>query len=354
MTEKTLKIRIKMHTPTDAPEATTQGAEEPEVNTESSRLAGGGSDKLHMGVVAMISGVVMLTLAFIFLNLRDRDEPPETTDLATTTGDLVTENPPDSRDHDKNAALLSVLEQESVDTTGDLDAAPVEPSTEAANNSTDSATMAASSQEDIVAINQSDTSSGLKDQPQIGQHAEAASKAPPDSPPAVPGEQQLDDAPAASAGEAAEPSTVARPQTSRNHSNQGDLTRTEPVAAPSTPAASANQADSPTPRIARAQFTNGIQGREPIDRVESVVQSDGQTNQQLYYFTDLRNLKGETVTHRWEHKGQQVAEVSFNVGGNRWRVFSSKSLPPDMTGEWQVIVTKSDGEPLKTASFVLQ
>ena len=74
MTEKTLKIRIKMHSPTDSPESSTDGMVEPETPGETSGTSGS-SDKLHMGVVAMISGVVMLTLALIFLDLSNRDEP---------------------------------------------------------------------------------------------------------------------------------------------------------------------------------------------------------------------------------------------------------------------------------------
>ncbi len=359
MTEKTLKIRIKMHTPSDVPESNMTGAEEPEANSESYKSAKS-SDRLHMGVVAAISGVVMLTLAFIFLNLRDRDEPLPKTDIAATTSEPVTESPSDSGDYDKNAALLSVLEQERVATTSELAPAPTTPPSAAEPDSKDTAAMAASSQTGD-AINEpgspaarSDPPTGLQDQPPVGPHAEADTQAPSESSRAVSGEQRLGDAPAANTEEAIESDTAARPQTSRIPSNQGAPTQSESVAASTGTAQSASRASAPTARIARAQFTNGVRGREPIDLVESVVRSNGQTAQQLYYFTELRNLKGETVTHRWEHEGQQVAEVSFNVGGNRWRVFSSKSLPPNMTGEWQVVVTNTDGEPLTTASFVYQ
>jgi serine/threonine protein kinase len=102
------------------------------------------------------------------------------------------------------------------------------------------------------------------------------------------------------------------------------------------------------PAVARAQFTRGIEAREPINRVESVVHADGQQLIRLFYFTDLRNLRGETVTHRWEHKGQPAAEVHFQIGGNRWRIYSSKNLTPSMVGQWRVVVTDSRGNQLKT------
>lgn len=109
-----------------------------------------------------------------------------------------------------------------------------------------------------------------------------------------------------------------------------------------------------SPKIARAQFTSGIAGREPIDRVESVVRADQRRPKRLYYFTEFRDMEGETVTHRWEHEGKVAAEITFEVRGNRWRAYSSKSLLPTMTGQWRVVVTDSAGKPLSVASFAYQ
>jgi Protein of unknown function (DUF2914) len=106
--------------------------------------------------------------------------------------------------------------------------------------------------------------------------------------------------------------------------------------------------------IARAQFTTGIEAREPIDRIESVVFTEGQQLKRLFYFTELRDLKGETIIHRWEHEGEVVAEVKFNVRGNRWRVYSSKYLSPQMTGQWRVIVVNSKGESLISTDFMFE
>lgn len=103
--------------------------------------------------------------------------------------------------------------------------------------------------------------------------------------------------------------------------------------------------------IARAQFTTRIDAREPTDRVETVFPSNGQSIRTLFYFTEITGLDGETVTHRWEHEGQVVAEVSFDVGSDRWRVYSSKDLNQAMKGDWRVVVTDSQGQVLKTESF---
>lgn len=71
----------------------------------------------------------------------------------------------------------------------------------------------------------------------------------------------------------------------------------------------------------------------------------------LYYFTDLRNLEGRTVLHRWEYEGQVISEIPFEVKGPRWRVFSKKVLDPAMTGKWTVVVVDQSGWPIHASIF---
>jgi len=92
--------------------------------------------------------------------------------------------------------------------------------------------------------------------------------------------------------------------------------------------------------VARAAFATAIEDREPVDKVEKLPAD----HQKIYFFTELRDMAGQTVTHRWEHDGQVQAEVKFNVKGPRWRVWSSKNLPTDATGEWKVSVVNGNGE----------
>ena len=99
--------------------------------------------------------------------------------------------------------------------------------------------------------------------------------------------------------------------------------------------------------VARATFTNGVADREPLDSITEAT-NDSPT---IYFFSELRNLSGETITHRWEHDGQVMAEIPFHVGGSRWRVWSSKNLEPSWVGEWKVSVTRSDGTVIESKRF---
>lgn len=99
--------------------------------------------------------------------------------------------------------------------------------------------------------------------------------------------------------------------------------------------------------VARAQFTTAVEDREPVDDVRQL----GTEQDSVSFFTELRNLEGRTVTHRWVFDRATVATVEFEVGGPRWRVWSTKDLVPDRTGTWTVLVVDDAGRLHGSWSF---
>lgn len=112
-------------------------------------------------------------------------------------------------------------------------------------------------------------------------------------------------------------------------------------------ASSAVLAQSSSGSVARAVFSSNIQDREPIDSIDQFNADSGQ----IFFFTELKDLEGQTVKHRWLFNGEQMAEVNFNVAGARWRVWSSKQLMPNWQGEWKVEIVDGSGSVLSTNSF---
>ena len=98
--------------------------------------------------------------------------------------------------------------------------------------------------------------------------------------------------------------------------------------------------------VVRALFTTAVIDREPIDQILV-----GSSIKKVYFFTDLRHMENQTITHRWEHKGKVISKFNFKVKGPRWRVYSSKVLSADMLGKWTVVVADNNGWPLKAAVF---
>jgi hypothetical protein len=102
--------------------------------------------------------------------------------------------------------------------------------------------------------------------------------------------------------------------------------------------------------IARAILTTGIVEREPVNELNAIP-ADAQ---RAIFFTEIRDMAGKTVTHVWKHNGEVMADVKFNVGGPRWRVWSSKNMMPEWAGDWSVTVTDGEGNQLAEKTFTYE
>ncbi|MDH5407584.1 MAG: DUF2914 domain-containing protein [Gammaproteobacteria bacterium] len=106
-------------------------------------------------------------------------------------------------------------------------------------------------------------------------------------------------------------------------------------------------ADSFNGDVVRALFTTTIKNNEPQNEV--LILENNKKN--IFFFTELRNMQGRTVIHRWEYNGKVIKEKKIKVSKKRVRVSSSHSLSPKQTGKWTVVVTNDKGWPLKAAIF---
>jgi len=86
--------------------------------------------------------------------------------------------------------------------------------------------------------------------------------------------------------------------------------------------------------VSRATFTSQVTDFEPTDHFET----RDNAHPYVFFFTDLKGMTGQRVTHRWEYKGKTIAEKHFDVGAPKWRVWSNIALPPSDTGNWVVYV----------------
>ena len=118
-----------------------------------------------------------------------------------------------------------------------------------------------------------------------------------------------------------------------------------PGAAPA--AAPASAAPAATASVVQAQFTTAVNNREPADNLTTLDNS----HTQVLFFTTLKNAEGQTITHRWQYRGQTLAEVKFHPQANHWRVWSSKTLMPSQTGTWTVEVVDGSGKVLTSKTL---
>ncbi len=126
-------------------------------------------------------------------------------------------------------------------------------------------------------------------------------------------------------------------------------TSAESAMEPETPSATTSSEQAATSEhIARAVFTTEVADREPVDAVDTLHTAISK----IFFFTELRDMAGQQVTHRWLFGDEVKADVSFDVGAERWRVHSSKNLQAEWTGKWTVEVVDAEGSVLASESFV--
>jgi len=100
--------------------------------------------------------------------------------------------------------------------------------------------------------------------------------------------------------------------------------------------------ETPDSPVSRAVFTTAVENAEPVDSFGEL-HSDAQ---QVFLFTELRNMVGESVVHTWEYRGAVIARVHFQVRQPNARLWSCRQLTPDMQGSWRVVVTNASGTVL--------
>ncbi|SMM97735.1 conserved protein of unknown function [uncultured Candidatus Thioglobus sp.] len=103
----------------------------------------------------------------------------------------------------------------------------------------------------------------------------------------------------------------------------------------------------PHSNISQAVFALDVVDRAP----QNIVSEIDNNIKKIFFYTNLRNLKGQTITHRWFYNGKKMAEVIFHPRGNRWRVYSSKNLWHTWTGQWKVEVVNQNQKILLTKTF---
>lgn len=72
----------------------------------------------------------------------------------------------------------------------------------------------------------------------------------------------------------------------------------------------------------RSAFTTEVDEREPVDKLEKVTKEEDGT---ITFFSEITGQADSVVYHVWKNGEQEVYKHAFNVGGPRWRVWSTVS-----------------------------
>lgn len=123
-----------------------------------------------------------------------------------------------------------------------------------------------------------------------------------------------------------------------------------PEAAPAEEKPAESAAPAKTPSVARAQFTSAIAEREPVDALSETAEG----SEKVYFFTEVNDCGGTTITHKWLHGGVTIAEVQLDIGGDRWRTRSSKKIHHLAPGTLEAQVIDASGAVLARKSMEIK
>jgi hypothetical protein len=104
-------------------------------------------------------------------------------------------------------------------------------------------------------------------------------------------------------------------------------------------------------KVIRASLNFLIKDNEPFEQVNSPVRVFEDKTIELFYFTEIKSLKGKSLYHHWTKNGKQVYKKPFEVRENRVKLISSKKLYFYDKGNWQIQLVDQKGKVFSEVNF---
>ena len=105
--------------------------------------------------------------------------------------------------------------------------------------------------------------------------------------------------------------------------------------------------------LMRAVITSSIWKKEPVDKLTSPIMVKQNRARSVFYFTELKGMKGETVSHVWKYKGKVKFIKKIKILGDRWRASTSKLMNHASLGDWSVQLTTAEGKVMNEINFTI-
>lgn len=106
--------------------------------------------------------------------------------------------------------------------------------------------------------------------------------------------------------------------------------------------------------VIRALLAQGVNKLEPFGQVELPLLVNDSKAQGITYFTEVSDMQGATVFHEWLKQGEIIYKRKINIGGKRWRFYTSKLFTYSSNGQWQVRVITEQGDILHQMDFSVE
>lgn len=103
--------------------------------------------------------------------------------------------------------------------------------------------------------------------------------------------------------------------------------------------------------VSRALLAGKIVNNEPAGIITPPVKVSKSKAVWVYYFTELKGMKGRAIYHEWLKEGKVVSRQKLNISAPRWRTFSGKPFNHTAHGQWSVRLLDDNGQILNEKRF---
>ncbi len=106
--------------------------------------------------------------------------------------------------------------------------------------------------------------------------------------------------------------------------------------------------------VTRAVLTYDINNKEPAGEILRTVNVGRKKPAWIYYFTELKSMKGSRVYHEWLKNGVVVSKQEMTISADVWRASSRKLLTDSEKGNWAVKLVDGHGQLLNEKIFKVE
>lgn len=89
-------------------------------------------------------------------------------------------------------------------------------------------------------------------------------------------------------------------------------------------------------KVIRASLNASLRDDEPGQAINNAVIVGQNQSIELYYFNEIRNMKGKVLFHQWLRDGHVLHKKQLEIKDNKTKTWSSKGFSAKDKGEWQV------------------
>ncbi len=108
-----------------------------------------------------------------------------------------------------------------------------------------------------------------------------------------------------------------------------------------------------TKKVVRASLNSGPKDKEPYQPVKLPIRLSQNQKIELFYFTELKNIKDGVLYHYWSKDGQTVDKKQLSIKDSDGKVLSGRTLSYKDKGEWQIQLVDKKGKVFSEVNFLV-